>query len=96
MSLGRSAAERRYPTPKVRGRDRERQAVTESAPLWRHKSRQEELVRGGGWEKLPHVWGQGPRPRGATPRPRKGGCTGAGGQEELLHIQGQEGRPHPR
>ena len=33
MSLGRSAAERRYPTPKVRGRDRERQAVTESAPL---------------------------------------------------------------
>ena len=27
-------------------------------------------VRGGSWDELPHAWGQGRRPRGATPRPR--------------------------
>ena len=30
-----------------------------------------------GQEELPHVRGQGQQPRGATPRPRSGGCAGA-------------------
>ena len=30
-------------------------------------------------EELPHIWGQGWQPRGATPHPRSGGCVGAGG-----------------
>ena len=29
-------------------------------------------------EELPHAGGQELRPRGATPRPRSSGCTGAG------------------
>ena len=33
-------------------------------------------VRGGGWEDQPPARGQGRRP--STPRPRSGGCTGAG------------------
>ena len=36
-------------------------------------------VRGGGQDELPHVQGQGQRPRGATPRPRSGSYAGAGG-----------------
>ena len=46
------------------------------------------------WEELPHIRGQGRQLRGATPRPRSSGCTGAGDGEELLHIQGQEGPRH--
>ena len=30
-------------------------------------------------EEPPHARGQGRQPRGATPRPRSGGCAGAGG-----------------
>ena len=30
-------------------------------------------------EELPHIQGQGWRPRGATPHPRSGGCAAAGG-----------------
>ena len=33
----------------------------------------------GSQDELPHAWSQGPRPRGATPYPRSGGCVGAGG-----------------
>ena len=36
-------------------------------------------VRGGGQEELPHARGQWRRLRGATPRPRSGGCMGAEG-----------------
>ena len=36
-------------------------------------------VRGSGWEELPPARGLGRRPRVATPRPRSGGCAGAGG-----------------
>ena len=58
-------------------------AVAKSARLQRHRNGQEELpkskVRGGGWEELPRVQGQGRQPRGATPRPRSGGYEGAGG-----------------
>ena len=31
-----------------------------------------------GWEELPHVQGQRRQPRGATTRPRSGGCAAAG------------------
>ena len=36
-------------------------------------------ARGSGREELPPARGQGQRLRGATPRPRSGGCAGAGG-----------------
>ena len=36
-------------------------------------------ARGCGREELPHAGGQGRRQGGATPRPKSGGCTGAGG-----------------
>ena len=51
-----SAAERSYPSPKVRG-------GTESARLPQCRS---------GLEELPHVQGQGQQLRGATPCPRSG------------------------
>ena len=38
--------------------------------------------RGSGQKELPHAQGQGQRPRGATPRPKSGGCAGAGGPRE--------------
>ena len=34
---------------------------------------------GGGREELPYTRGQGQRPRGAIPRPKRGGCVGTGG-----------------
>ena len=37
------------------------------------------ICSGGGQEELPHSRGQGRRPRGATPRQRRGGYTGVGG-----------------
>ena len=37
------------------------------------------ICSGGGQEELPHSQGQGRRPRGATPRQRRGGYTGVGG-----------------
>ena len=30
-------------------------------------------------KELPHDWGQGQKPRGASPHPRSGGCTRVGG-----------------
>ena len=36
-------------------------------------------VRSRGREELPHARGQGRQPRRTTPRPRRGGCAGAGG-----------------
>ena len=61
-------------------------------------------ARGGGWEDLPHVQGQGQWPEGATPPPRSSGYVGArralwnystfkvrrGGSEEIPLIQGKE------
>ena len=32
-----------------------------------------------GQEELPHIRGQGQRPKGATPHPRSSGCAGTGG-----------------
>ena len=49
--------------------------------------------QGSGQEELPHARGQGRRPRGATPHPRSGGCTGKGGLRAATHVQGQEGWP---
>ena len=37
------------------------------------------MAHKGGQEELLYVQGQGPRPRGATPRPRSPGFAGAGG-----------------
>ena len=63
-------------------------AATESTKLWQHRCSREEL---------PHVWGQGQRPRGATPRPRSGAVAKrsyptsevrGSGREELQHILG--------
>ena len=36
-------------------------------------------ARGSSREELPHARGQGWRPKGASPRPRSGGCADAGG-----------------
>ena len=53
-------------------------------------------------EELPHIQGQGRRPRGATPHPKSGGCAGTGGLrgttphsrrgggEEIPLVQGKE------
>ena len=60
-----------------------------------HKRSREELphVRGQGQKPGgPHAQGQGQRARGATPRPRSGGCTGAGGPKGATPRQGQEGQ----
>ena len=47
-------------------------------------------ARGGGREDLPHAQGQGPRPGGATPPPRSGGCVGAGGPRgAILHSKSE-------
>ena len=35
-------------------------------------------VRGGNWEEQPQAQGYGQWPGGATTRPRRGGCVGAG------------------
>ena len=54
-------------------------------------------VRGGSWEELPRIRGQGRRPRGATLRPRPGVAARRtypmpkardGGQVEQSHLQG--------
>ena len=54
-------------------------------------------ARDGGQEELPHVRGQGRRPRGATPLPRPGAATRrsnptlearGGSWEEQPHIKG--------
>ena len=84
-----SATKRSYPTSEVRGSSRECQAETvqeqqrgatprlrsgvaaKSARLQQHRSSQAEL---------PHARRQGRWRIGATPRPRSGGCTGAGGR----------------
>ena len=79
-------AERTYPTPKVRGGYRECQTATaeeEPRGAIRHarsgtaakRSYPTCEVRDGGREEPPHARGQGLRPRGATPRPRSGGCV---------------------
>ena len=60
--LHRSVAERSYLSPKVK-------AVTKSARLWWCGSSRKELSQ---------AQGQGRQPRGATPRPRSGCCTGTG------------------
>ena len=48
-------------------------------------------VRGGSREDLPHARGQGPRPGGATPPPRSGGCAGAGGPRGAIPCSRSEG-----
>ena len=82
-------AERSYPSPKVRGSDRECHAATAQEQLRgatphprsgaAETSYHTPEVRGGGQEELPHTRGQGNRPRGATPHPRSSGCMGKGG-----------------
>ena len=60
-----AAAERSHPSHKVGGGGREEPPLTQG--------------RGSGREEPPHARGQGLQLRGATPRPRSGGCAGAGG-----------------
>ena len=59
-------------------------------------------VRGGSWEELPRIRGQGRRPRGATLRPRPGEAAGrtypmpearGSGPEDLPYAGSQELRP---
>ena len=55
-------------------------------------------ARGGGWEELPHAWGQGQWPEGPT---HAVAAWAQEGLEELSHVEGQEGRrwgdtPRPR
>ena len=63
-------------------------AAAENARLWWCRNGREELpkseVRGSGREELPHLRSQGRRPGGATPRPRSGGCAGAGGSRGAI------------
>ena len=59
----RVATKRSYPMSEIKGSGRECQAATA-----------QEQLRG-----ATQVQGQGRRPGGATPRPRSGGCAGAGG-----------------
>ena len=57
-----------------------------------------ESTRGGGQEDLPHARGQGRWPGGATPRPRSGGCEGAGGPRGAIprsRSRGATVRRHP-
>ena len=63
-----AAARRSYLTSEVRGRGRE-ELPHASMPK----------ARGGSQEDQPHARGQGRWPGGPTPRPRSGGCVGAGG-----------------
>ena len=57
--------------------------AAENARLWRCRN---------GREELPHARGQGRWPGGATPRPRRSGCMGAGGPTGAIPRQGQERR----
>ena len=71
------AAKRSYPMPEFRGGSQE-----ELPRIRGQGGSQEELpppeAKGCGREELPHAQGQRWQPRGATPRPRSSGCTGAG------------------
>ena len=67
---GAGTAERSYPSP------RSGAAAGRSYPT--------SEVRGSGQEELPHLRSQGRRPGGATPRPRSGGCAGAGGSRGAI------------
>ena len=57
-------------------------AAAQSARLRWHRNGQEEL---------PHVRGQGWRPGGATPFPRRGGCMGRGGPRRAIPRSRSEG-----
>ena len=48
-------------------------------------------ARGGGWKELPNTGGRGQWLGGATPRPRSGGCVGAGGPRGASPVEVQEG-----
>ena len=76
---GAETAERSYPASEVRGCNGRSYHVSEV-----RGSGQEELphapkpeASGSGREEQPHAQGQGPGPRGTTPRPKSGGCVGA-------------------
>ena len=74
-----AAAGRSYPVSEVRGgREELPHAPTPEA-------------RSGGWEELPHTQGQGQQAGGATPRPRSGGCAGAGGPRGAIPLKVRRG-----
>ena len=77
MDHAGSAAERSYPTPKVRGSDQEGQAATVQ-PRAAKRSYPTSEDRGGGREEQPHIQGAA-------------AAHAEEGREALLHIQGQEG-----
>ena len=82
-----SVAERSHPTSEIRGRSREdpmpegwRPRGVTARPRSRAAAESARLQqRRNGLEELPRIRGQGRLPGGATPRPRSGGCAGAGG-----------------
>ena len=76
----RSVAERSYsPLPEVRGGGRECQASTATAQGWLRGATPCPRSEAAAGRSYPPAWGQGQQPGGATPRPRSGGCAGAGG-----------------
>ena len=103
----RSLAVRSYPSPKVRGSDRERRSGSqEELPHIQGQGQQPRGTthaggQGPAGEELLHARGQG---RGPEEQPHLQGAAAARaqeGQEELLHVQGQEGQlwgdtPRPR
>ena len=69
-------------------------------PRLEAEARRSPCQRGGGQEELPHVRGQGQRPRGATHHPRSGAAAESArlrqcrsSREELPHVQGQGRQP---
>ena len=97
-----SSAERSYPTSEVRGSGWEWKAVT-AQEWWRgatprlrsgvaaKRSYPTSEARGRGWEDLPHAWGQGRQPGGATPPPSSCGCVGTGGPRGAIPHSRSEG-----
>ena len=94
----RSEAVRSYPSSKVRGSHRERQAGTAQELVERRGTPLRGWLRGA----TPRP-GRGRRPRGATPRPRSGSCARAersyptfkvrsGHHDEIPLVQGKEQR----
>ena len=65
--------------PHVQGQGRQQRVLGCDSAGAAERSYTTSEVRDGSLEELPSARGQGRRPRGATPRPRSGGCAGARG-----------------
>ena len=65
--------------PHVQGQGRQQRVLGCDSAGAAERSYTTSEVRDGSLEELPSARGQGRQPRGATPRPRSGGCGGTGG-----------------